>query len=734
MRITAMLSVAMILLAAFAAHAADKRLIHEAPPQEPVIVEAPPREAAAAEAPPASVSPPPPAPRQPADQPPAQPVPAPQKRRAGGPVYLSLDFTDVDLPVLIKFMSEQTRRNFIFDERVQGKVTIVSPRKMTEEEAYNVFLSVLQAKGFATVKVGNSIKIVPAREVRQEPIPMSGRGRDAAHAGEFVTRLVPLQHAESQEIVQLLTPLLSKDGMISAFPSSNTVLLIDSRSNIDRLLGILRTVDVESPGDLKIFRLTYASAQDLAKTLEQLFQSGAAPAGGAGGRAGSRKFSAGRGAVVKFIPEARTNNLIVIAPPDILQEVSDLVAKLDVGIPSGGGKINVYYLENADAEEVAKVLSSLSAAGAQGQPAAAAQPRAPGQPASSQATLRSVVTADLEGGVKVTADKATNSLVIVASPNDYETLVGVIKKLDIRRRQVFVEAAILEIDLNKSRQLGAEWRVAGEVSGGSGALLGGTNFDFAGNVNEMLTAIAAGGSPMVFSGTGLLAGGIGGTVKLPDGTEVPAVAAILRAAKTRSDIKILSSPHLLTQNNKEAEIIVGENVPFITSTSRDSTNLANVINTVERKDVGITLKITPQIHESEFLSLDIYQESSAIKDTTESTTVGPTTTKRSARTTVLVKSGDTVMIGGITQETESVNESKVPLLGDIPLLGWLFKYNSKSKSRTNLVILLTPHIVQEPGTYSDRLGERQRKLLEPFDREQDAIKRATEPLPGGKRP
>ncbi len=721
MRITAMLSAAMILLAASAAPAADKRLIHEAPPQE----------AAAGETPPVSAPPPPPAPRQPAVQPPPPAIQAPQKPRAGGPVYLSLDFTDVDLPVLIKFMSEQTRKNFIFDERVQGKVTIVSPRKMTEEEAYNVFLSVLQAKGFATVMVGNSIRIVPAREVRQEPIPMSGRGKGAAHAGEFVTRLVPLQHAESQEIVQLLTPLLSKDGMISAFQSSNTILLIDSRSNIDRLLGILRSIDVESPGDLKIFRLTYAAAPDLAKTLEQLFQTGAAAAGAPAARAGARKFAAGRGTVVKFIPEPRTNSLIVIAPPETLQEVAELVAKLDVGIPSGGGKINVYYLENADAEETAKVLSALSATGAPGQ-AAASQPRAPGQAASSQ-TLRSIISADLEGGVKVTADKATNSLVVVASPNDYETLLAVIRKLDIRRRQVFVEAAILEIDLDKSRQLGVEWRAAGEVSNGSGAIIGGTNFGFPGGINELLTNIAAGGSPMLFSGTGLLAGGIGGSVKLPDGTEVPAIAAILRAAKSRNDLKILSSPHLLTQNNKEAEIIVGENVPFITSTSRDSTNLANVINTVERKDVGITLKITPQIHESEFLSLDIYQESSAIKDTTESTTVGPTTTKRSARTTVLVKSGDTVMIGGITQETELVAESKVPLLGDIPLLGWLFKYNSKQKKRTNLVILLTPHIVQEPGTYSKKLGERQRTLMAPFDQDQEAIKRATEPLIGGEK-
>jgi general secretion pathway protein D len=651
----------------------------------------------------------------PAAAPAAAPAKAPAKAR-DSKVYLSLDFTDVDLPVLIKFMSEQTRKNFIFDERVQGKVTIVSPRRMTEEEAYNVFLSVLQVKGFTTVEYGNSIKIVPAREARQETIPTTAKEKGARPDAEFVTRLVPLQHADAPEVVQLLTPLLSKDGMISAFAGSNTVLLIDTRSNIDRLLGIIRLIDVEAPGDMKIYRLTYASVTELAKTLELLFPSSGAAAAPAAAtaRGASQRFGASRSAVVKFIPEARTNLLIALAPPDVLREVTDLIAKLDVPVPAGGGKINVYYLENADAEEVAKVLASLSGAAA-GQPPA--QPRAAGQPAQQ---ARGLIAAELEGGVKVTADKATNSLVIVASPNDYETLVGVIRKLDIRRRQVFVEAAIMEIDLDKALDLGVEWRAAAEVSGGSGAILGGTNFDFSGNVNSLISGLVT-GNPMVFSGTGLLAGGIGGSVTLPDGTEVPAIAAVLRAAQTRTNLRILSSPHLLTQNNKEAEIIVGENVPFISSQSRDSTNLSNVINTVERKDVGITLRITPHIHESEFVSLDIFQESSALKDTSllETTQVGPTTTKRSAKTTVLVKSGDTVIIGGIMQEIKMNSESKVPLLGDIPLLGYLFKYTSKSNKRTNLVIMLTPHIVTEPGVLSEKLQEQQRRILGAFESNPD---------------
>jgi general secretion pathway protein D len=419
-----------------------------------------------------------------------------------------------------------------------------------------------------------------------------------------------------------------------------------------------------------------------------------------------------------------------VAAPEAMTEVADIIAKLDISIPATG-RINVYYLENADAEEVSKVLGSLSSGPVQ--PAAPA--RAPGQPAAAaaQQTVKGVIAAELEGGVKVTADKATNSLIIVASANDFQTLVDVIRKLDIRRRQVFVEAVFMELNLDKGLDLGTEWRGAIEVNGGSGALLGGTNFNAA--LNDLLTAIAT-GNPLLLPGQGLIAGGIGGSVTLPDGTKVPAIAAVLRAAASKNNLNILSTPHLLTQNNKEAEIIVGENVPFITSTSRDSTNLANVINTIERKDVGITLRITPHIHESEYVSLDIYQEASALKTGSllESTTIGPTTTKRSTKTTVLVKSGDTVIIGGMMQTQASKQETKVPLLGDIPILGYLFKFTSETKTKTNLLILLTPYVIQEPGELTQTLADRQRKMLNAFDTNLDEVKRAFPEYQGGRQP
>src|SRR5512134_3162466 len=581
--------------------------------------------------------------------PPPPPEPVEAKKP---PVFISMDFTDVDLPVLVKFISEQTKKNFIFDEKLQGKITIISPRRISVEEAYNVFLSVLQVKGFTTVEQGNTFKIVPLREAKQESLSTETGGEPAA-ASEFITRLIPLQYVDTPEVVALLTPLVSKDGLLTSFPASNTLIVIDSRANIERILKILAVIDVEgTSATIRIYPLKYAAVADVVKTLDVLYQEAPAAPGPAAAR--RSRLGKSRGAAPKFLPDVRTNSLIALAGADMQTDIADLLSKLDIPAPENTGKINVYYLENSDAEEVAKVLANLSE-----RRAAPGQPVAPGAPA----TVRGVISAELEGGVRITADKATNSLIIIASVNDYQTIVDVIKKLDIRRRQVYVESLIMEITLNKGRDLGVEFRGAAETRN-QGAVLGGTNFDFAGNLNSLLASLAT-GNPLLFAGQGLIAAGIAANVVLPDGTEIPAITAVLRAAQNRDNINILSSPHLLTLDNKQAEIIVGQNVPFITSTATpvNTTNLTNIVNTVERKDVGITLRMTPHIHESEYVNLDIYQESSAIllgSSILNVDQVGPTTTKRSAKTSVLVRNGDTVVLGGMMQETFNVLERSVP--------------------------------------------------------------------------
>jgi general secretion pathway protein D len=501
--------------------------------------------------------------------------------------------------------------------------------------------------------------------------------------------------------------------------------MIDSRANIDRVLRILSELDVEGvPPSLKIFPLRYAAAQDIAKTLEAVYQETAAPGAAPGARPRSMRMAKIRGVPLRFIPDARTNTLIVLAAPETLKDVEELVLKLDVpGPATAGGRINVYYLENADAEDLAKVLASLTEKKAE--TTRTGQPPVPA--AAQQPTVKTIISAELEGGVRITPDKATNALVIVASLNDYETLVQVIKRLDIRRRQVYVEAVFMEVNVDNTKDLGVEWRGAVEV-GNTGAILGGTNFGFQGGVTDLIAAIAT-GNPLVLAGQGLIAGGIGGSVTLPDGTKIPAVTAILRAAQTMGNINILSAPHLITVDNKEAEIIVAENVPFITSTSRDQTNLANVINTVERKDVGIILRLTPHIHESEFVTLDIYQEASALKEASVllATTIGPTTTKRSTRTNALVKNGDSVLLGGLMQEQVNATQNKVPLLGDIPLLGRLFRFDSVTRKKTNLLIMLTPHIIKEPSDMVGRTLEKADRLRKEYNKMQEEADKA---IPG----
>ena len=357
MRIPVLLIAGLIALGP-AAHAADAPSANEAPP---AAVTAPPpapspagQEVAGPEATAEVVE----APTAPASiaAPAAAPAPA-----ARPPVYLSMDFTDVELPVLIKFMSEQTKKNFIFDERVQGKITIISPRRVTLDEAYDVFLYVLQAKGFTTVTQGNTIKIVAAREARQDTI-RTGVSKETASA-EFITRLVPLQYLESAEVVPLVTPLVSKDGMVSAFGSSNTLLLIDSRANIDRIVTILGEIDTAgTPGVLRVYPLAYAVATEVAKTLTSIYleagPAAAAPAAKVCVRGGQIRPS--RGVAAKFLPDIRINSLSVHAREEMQDDVADLLKKIDVPASAGSGRINVYYLENADAEEVSKVLASLS--------------------------------------------------------------------------------------------------------------------------------------------------------------------------------------------------------------------------------------------------------------------------------------------------------------------------------------------------------------------------------------
>ena len=628
---------------------------------------------------------------------------------------ISMDFTDVDISALIKFISEITGKNFIYDERVRGKITIVSPRKITVKEAYRVFVSVLQVKGFTTIDQGKMVKIVPLRQAKQEGLKTYTR-RGGSLSDEFITQLIPLKNIKARAAATLLAPLVSKEGLLSSYEPSNTLIIIDRGSNISRIQNIISELDIDQAAQvIRLYHLENAPVEEVTDILSQLFDAlgGSVSVGASRRRTNAKRDSTSRAFQgIKFISDTRTNSLIVLSPRDSIGRIESMVSKLDVPAPKNVGKINVFYLENADSEELTAVLNQLIN-GTSGKTQTAAR----GRPSN----IKSIISPEFEGAIKITADKATNSLIIVASPNDYNTLVGVIQKLDIKRRQVYVEAALMEINITDNKALGVEYRGAFEPTGSSAAF-GGSNYNFTGNINDLLVSLAQ-GNPLLFSGEGLTAGVIGGRVILPDGTEIPAITAILRAAQQAENVHVLATPHLLTTDNEEAEIIVGENVPFITSQQRDSTNLANIINSIDRQDVGITLRLTPQIHESKYVKLDIYQESSAIKEGTSNldpNLVGPTTTKRSAKTSIIVKSNQTIVLGGLMQTRSFKNVSKIPLLGDIPLLGWLFRFESENTEKVNFLLFLTPHIIADTADLTGISLQMKKKTEKSVDWEQNS--------------
>nr|WP_148212940.1 type II secretion system secretin GspD [Citrifermentans bemidjiense] len=569
-----------------------------------------------------------------------------------------LNFTDVDIATMVKFVSDLTGKNFIMDDRVKGKISVFSPAKLSNEEAYNVFTSVLELKGFTVVPAGKVLKIVPTSSARQSGMRILSDGERSVVNDSYQARVIQLEHVAPQDAVTFLQPLVSKDGQISAFGAANMILVVDSAFNIQKVLGILKHIDTDQVREgAELVFLKNAAAESVA-TLVKDWMSGKSSKGGAPGAAATNTASS------TVVPDNRLNALIIFGSDKDKTDVKKLIALVDVVPPTTSSKVNVYYLENAEAAEVAKVLDGLlKGTAATPAPAAGAAATAPQQ-------------AIFEGGkITITPDKSTNSLVIMASPTDYQNLLQVIQKLDRRSRQVFVQAMIAEVSANKAKELGLQWGVVTGASNGTLSTVG--TFDPFGAVAGL-------------TGTLTLAGQLGIT---PPDAGVALFPATLKALQSNGALNVLSTPNIMTSDNKEAEIFVGENVPFLSGTNLTSTGLSQ--QSIERKDTGIILKIKPQISEGEYIKLDIYQEISAVKDFGTATNPNLGSTKRSAKTSVVVKNTDTVIIGGLIQDTDQVTESKIPLLGDIPLLGWLFKTKKTTRDKTNLLIMLTPRIIKD---------------------------------------
>ncbi|HEX9867734.1 MAG TPA: type II secretion system secretin GspD [Candidatus Tectomicrobia bacterium] len=650
-------------------------------------------------------------------------------RGTSGDNLVSLDFDNVDLKVFIKYVSEITGRNFVVDDKVRGRITLISPTKIRVDELERVMESLLELNGFTAVPSGSVTKIVPLREVKQRGVQTDvGRDpRDITPIDRMVTHLVPLRYAEINEVRNMLTPLVSKDGNITAYGPSNTIILTDLASNVNRLVKIIQEVDIKVTDEqIVVVTLKFASAIDLAPQVTAAVEArlgetaAAAPGRPRAPRGAARPGVPGAAVsgpekVFRIIADPRSNALVIIAGREEMAMALDLVEKLDVRLPPGRAQIHVYFLENALAEDLAKVLTAqaqdlVRAVGQQPTPGArpptvAAPPPPP--PTQTGPVSGVVPTATGERKITITPDKATNALVVTAIPEDYQALVEVIKKLDIPRRQVYVEAAVVEISLEKTRDLGVEFRSTSDFENDSKQGFGGTSF---GLINQLAT------NPFALSG--LAIGIIEGTVTFGGQTFLN-IGALLQAIQRTSDVNVLSTPHLLTTDNQEAEIVVASNIPFVTATSQTQ---VSTLTSIERKDVGIILRFTPQVSEGDKVTLKIFEEISAIQATVtagiDPRQVGPTTSKRTAKTTVVVDSKQTIVIGGLFRDDADATEQKVPCIGDIPLLGKLFSRTQDNTRKTNLVIFLTPHIVRTAEDLK-RIKEQVGDHHQQFKREQE---------------
>lgn len=572
-----------------------------------------------------------------------------------------MNFTDVEIGTMVKFISELTGKNFVLDERVKGKVSVFSPSKLSQDEAFALFTSVLELKGFTLIQAGKIYKVMPTGSAKQAGMKLADKERIPL-GDAFLARVFPLTQISSQEALTFLQPIISKEGHIGSFGPGNMLLVVDAASNLQKVADILSLIDTPQRREgAELVYLKHGSAEGVTKVLQEWLS-------GRGARqvAVGTTQSANSGAV-QVLADTRLNAVLLFGPEKDKKDIRSLIAQLDVTPPEASSKINVCFLENTDATEMAKVLDGV----VKGITA---------QTTTLQAGTVSAQSSPFDSGkVTITADKASNSLVVMASPTDYNNLLQVIKKLDRRSKQVFVQVLIAEISPSKSRSLGVQ-SGAFAVGALGKYLQGGGIYD---PFNTFGSILGSGSSTSPLNT--LIADKLKNTSKPVTG------AAILQALESEGMLNILSTPNILTTDNKEAEINVGENVPFKSSSTQST---FGTTESVERKDIGINLKIKPQVSEGDYIRMDLYQEISAVKSD-KGEALDLVTTKRSAKTSVVVKDNETIVIGGLIQDTEDSTVQKVPLLGDIPGLGWLFKTTTKTRKKTNLLIMLTPQVVKD---------------------------------------
>jgi general secretion pathway protein D len=575
---------------------------------------------------------------------------------------ISLDFNQVDIRIFVKTVGQLTGVNFLVDDKITGTVTLISPTKIRLGDVYGVFESVLQTKGFAAVPAGSLVKIMPRADGGKSNLPIRiGCDPDCIPVDDsLVTQIMPIKHADVTQVSTIMTSLVSTGGQVTAFPETSTIIITDTSSSIHRVARIVRELDIEGPQDnIEVVQLKYASATKVCEQVTQIMQRGQAqnrlrrPATPAPQETASP---------MKILADERTNSVIIVADPGDAETAKRIVARLDVERPTEAGNIHVIYLEHAQAKELEKAVSA--AVGKITVPAAGPDSSAP---------------------LQITSDESTNSLIVICSPQDYQLIAEMVKKLDIAREQVLVEFQIIEASDDVLKQLGFDWATLDQAVAGSVRGFGATNL-----------------GPRVESASGDLQGvGIGAW---KDVNGKPQIGAIMQALEKTSGINILSTPHILTSNHQEATITVADNVPFVSQSRVTEYDPATptAIRTFDFKDVGIILKVRPHVSGADMVRMEINATfSKLIEGATGLSNETPTTAKREAKTVISIASGSTVVIGGLMRDDKEKIEKKVPLLGDLPLVGVLFKSTQQHLQKTNLLLFITPHVLKDRDSLAE---------------------------------
>lgn len=624
-------------------------------------------------------------------------------QRASEPI--TLNFVNADIEAVARTMAAITGRNIVVDPRVKGTINLSTDRPVSPAAAYNQFLATLRLAGFAVVDSAGLLKVVPEADAKLQGGAVSVGS--PAGGSQIVTQIFRLNYEPAANLVPILRPLISPNNTINVNPGNNSLVITDYADNLQRLARIIAALDVSNATDVQVIPLRHALAADLAPVVQRLAEAGG-PAVGPVAAPGQGQIDSSFRTTV--IPESRSNALLVrAANPARLNLVRSLVEKLDQpGSQPTSGNIHVVYLKNAEATRLAVTLrAALAAATPTGAAAAgvggvsAPMPvsaTAPSMQGASPATAPTQGPAQPSTGGQIQADPATNALIITAPEPQYRQLRAVIDQLDARRAQVYVESLIAEVNADKIAEFGIQWQNVLGNKGDKNIGIIGTNFSIGGaNIFNVQQGIASGGQAGAFPSTG----GNLGLVRNVNGFYL--LAALARFLETNADGNVLSTPNLLTLDNEEAKIVIGQNVPFVTGQYTNANvgtgGSVNPFQTIERKDVGLTLRVRPQISENGTVKMQIFQEVSSVQASSVNSPSGLITNKRSIESSVLVEDGAIVVLGGLLQDEYSGNQEKIPVVGDVPVFGNLFRSETRTRRKTNLMVFLRPVVLRDaPGT------------------------------------